>query len=112
MTVKVWDYQTKSIVHTLQGHTNNICSVMFHPKLPIIISASEDATVRIWQASTYRAESTLNYGLERSWCLAASSFSNKVGIGYDEGCVVIEMGNDEPVASMDGTGKGRSRLLQ
>jgi len=104
-TVKIWDYQTKSIVHSLDGHTNNVCAVMFHPKLPIIASASEDGTVRIWQSTTYRAETTLNYGMERAWALAASAESNKLAIGFDEGCVCIELGSDDPVASMDSTGK-------
>ena len=104
-TVKIWDYQTKSIVHSLDGHDHNICSVMFHPKLPIIASASEDGTVRIWQSTTYRAETTLNYGMERAWALAATPTSNKLAIGFDEGCVCIELGSDDPVASMDTTGK-------
>lgn len=92
-------------MHTLEGHTNNVCAVMFHPKLPIIASASEDGTVRIWQSTTYRAETTLNYGMERAWALAASPESNKLAIGFDEGCVCIELGSDDPVASMDATGK-------
>jgi hypothetical protein len=33
--------------------------------------------VRIWHATTYRAETTLNYGMERVWALAASKDSNK-----------------------------------
>lgn len=78
---------------------------MFHPKLPIIASASEDGTVRIWQSTTYRAETTLNYGMERAWALAASPETNKLAIGFDEGCVCIELGSDDPVASMDATGK-------
>lgn len=78
---------------------------MFHPKLPIIASASEDGTVRIWQSNTYRSETTLNYGMERAWALAASPDSNKLAIGFDEGCVCIELGSDDPVASMDTTGK-------
>jgi coatomer subunit beta' len=78
---------------------------MFHPKLPIIASASEDGTVRMWQSTTYRAETTLNYGMERAWALSASPNSNKLAIGFDEGCVCIELGSDDPVASMDATGK-------
>jgi len=104
-TVKVWDYQTKSIVHTLEGHTHNVCSVLFHPKLPLIASASEDGTVRLWQSTTYRHENTLNYGLERAWALAATKEANKLAIGFDDGCVVIELGSDDPVASMEQSGK-------
>lgn len=43
--------------------------------------------------------------MERAWALAASPSSNKLAIGFDEGCVAIELGNDDPVASMDTTGK-------
>ncbi len=104
-TVKIWDYQTKSVVHTLEGHLHNVCSVLFHPKLPLIASASEDGTVMLWQVTTYRRETTLNYGMERAWSLAATKEANKLAIGYDEGCIVLELGSDEPVASMDSTGK-------
>jgi len=104
-TVKIWDYQTKSIVHSFDGHSHNVCAVLFHPKLPIIASASEDGTVRLWSSTTYRAESTLNYGMERAWALAATKESNMLACGFDEGCVVVELGSDDPVASMDNTGK-------
>ena len=104
-TVKIWDYQTKSIVHSLEGHSHNVCSVLFHPKLPLICSASEDGTVRLWQSTTYRAETTLNYGMERAWALAATRETTKLAVGFDEGCVVVELGSDDAVVSMDGTGK-------
>jgi coatomer subunit beta' len=84
-TVKIWDYQTKACVNTLDGHANNVCSVVFHPRLPIVLSGSEDGTVRIWHSVTYRAETTLNYGMERAWSLACTRDANKVAIGYDEG---------------------------
>jgi len=100
-TVKIWDYQTKSCIQTLQGHSNNVCAVLFHPSLPVLVSASEDGTVRIWHATTYRAETTLNYGLERAWSIAAAQNSNSLAIGYDEGTVLIKMGQDSPVSSLD-----------
>eukprot|EP00612_Vaucheria_litorea_P000775 CAMPEP_0171457844 /NCGR_PEP_ID=MMETSP0945-20130129/3755_1 /TAXON_ID=109269 /ORGANISM="Vaucheria litorea, Strain CCMP2940" /LENGTH=1008 /DNA_ID=CAMNT_0011983523 /DNA_START=82 /DNA_END=3108 /DNA_ORIENTATION=+ len=100
-SVKIWDYQTKSCVQTLMGHHNNVSAVIFHPCLPIIVSSSEDGTVRMWHSTTYRAETTLNYSMERSWTLAASANSNKVAVGYDEGTVVLKLGNENPVASLD-----------
>jgi len=67
----VWDYQNKTCVQTLEGHTHNVSVVCFHPTLPLIVSGSEDGTVRLWHANTYRLEKTLNYGMERVWALAA-----------------------------------------
>lgn len=105
-TVKIWDYQTKACLQTLEGHSHNVSSVCFHPRLPLIISASEDGTVRLWHSTTYRPETTLNYGLERAWTLAPTRDANKLAIGYDEGTVVIKLGNERPVASLDvNTGK-------
>ena len=49
----MWDYQTKSCVQVLDGHTDNVSCSYFHPKLPVIISGSEDGTVRIWHNTTY-----------------------------------------------------------
>ena len=51
---QVWDYQTKSCVQTLEGHAHNVSAVCFHPELPIIITGSEDGTVRMWHSTTYR----------------------------------------------------------
>ena len=105
-TVKIWDYQTKACLQTLEGHLHNISSVCFHPRLPMIISASEDGTVRLWHSTTYRPETTLNYGMERAWAIAATKDANKIAIGYDEGTVVLKLGNEKPVASLDtNTGK-------
>ncbi|KAF9463704.1 coatomer protein [Collybia nuda] len=104
-TVKVWDYLSKSCVQTMEGHTNNVSFAVFHPNLPIIISGSEDGTVKIWNSGTYRIESTLSYALERAWCTALRKDANEVAIGFDEGVVVIKLGRDEPTFSMDPSGK-------
>jgi len=103
--VKIWDYQNKSCVQTLEGHNQNISCVMFHPELPIICTGSEDGTVRLWHANTYKQESTLNYGYERVWTLAALPGTNYIALGYDEGTIVIKAGREEPAASMDAAGK-------
>lgn len=103
--MKIWDYQNKTCVQTLEGHAQNISCVGFHPELPIILTGSEDGTVRIWQANTYRLESTLNYGLERVWSMAMLKGSNNVALGYDEGSILIKLGREEPAMSMDANGK-------
>ncbi|KAK2704617.1 hypothetical protein QYM36_016869 [Artemia franciscana] len=103
--VKIWDYQNRSCVQSLDGHTKNISAVAFHPELPIIITGSEDGTVKIWNANTYSLENTLNYGLERAWTICCLKGSNMVGIGFDDGCVMIRLGKEDPTFSMDEGGK-------
>ena len=63
-------------VQTLEGHAHNVSAVMFHPELPVILTGSEDGSVRMWHSTTYRLENTLNYGMERVWALACTKGSN------------------------------------
>lgn len=104
-TIKVWDYQMKGNVATIEGHTSNVSFAVFHPELPIIISGSEDNSVKFWNANTFKLEQTLNYGLERSWCIATRKGSHMVALGFDAGSVVLQLGKDEPALSMDPNGK-------
>jgi len=104
-TVKIWDYQNKQCLTTLEGHGSNVSAVAFHPSLPIILSGSEDNTVRVWHSSTYQWEDTLNYAMDRCWSISALDNSNKVAFGYDLGTVMVCFGQEEPVASMDRSGK-------
>jgi len=77
----------------------------YHPELPVIISGSEDGTVKLWHANTYRLEQSLSYGLERAWCVSYQKKNNGVAVGFDDGAVVVKMGREEPAVSMDGSGK-------
>lgn len=104
-TAKVWDYQNKTCVSTLEGHGHNVSCVCFHPELPLIVTASEDGSVRIWNSNTFRSEKVLNYSMERVWSLAFLRGSNLLAVGYDEGSVLLKFGREEPSVSMDPTGK-------
>lgn len=59
----------------------------------------------MWHATTYRLEHTINYGMERAWSIGTCRGTNAVALGYDNGLVLLKMGNEEPVASMDSAGK-------
>lgn len=76
-------------------------SVQYHPDIPIIFSAGEDDIVNIWNALTFRRETTLNYGLKRVWSIHALPASNYVAMGFDEATVVIKIGNEIPLVSFN-----------
>nr|KAJ0207090.1 hypothetical protein LSAT_V11C500250040 [Lactuca sativa] len=69
------------------------------------MTGSEDGIVRIWHSTTYRLENTLNYGLERVWAVGYMKGSRRIVISYDEGTIMVKIGREEPVASMDNSGK-------
>ena len=62
----------------MEGHTNNVPFTVFHPNLPIIVS-------------TYNIENTLNYALERAWCVAFRKGANEVAIGVDGSVVALKV---------------------
>jgi coatomer subunit beta' len=104
-TVCVYDYTTKSKVATLEGHTSNVSFACYHPELPVIISGSEDGTIKLWHSSTYKLEQSLNYSLERAWCVSYLRGKQNIAVGFDDGLVVISMGREAPAVSMDSSGK-------
>lgn len=46
--IKVWSYQTRRCIFTLNGHLDYVRTVFFHHELPWILSSSDDQTLRIW----------------------------------------------------------------
>eukprot|EP00026_Physarum_polycephalum_P013882 Phypoly_transcript_14336.p1 GENE.Phypoly_transcript_14336~~Phypoly_transcript_14336.p1 ORF type:complete len:297 (+),score=30.69 Phypoly_transcript_14336:48-938(+) len=47
--IYVWDLVEGRLITKLTGHIGKLCSLSYHPKEPMLVSASSDATVRLWQ---------------------------------------------------------------
>jgi len=45
--------------YTLTGHRNNVNAIKFHPVFALLASASEDATIKVWDYETGEFERTL-----------------------------------------------------
>ena len=95
---------SKSRIQTLEGQASNVPFTVHHPTLPTIVSGSEDGTVKIWHAKTYRLDNTLEYALERAWYVVWHRETNEVSVGFDNGVAGLKPGQDEPPYSMDPSG--------
>lgn len=69
------------------------------------MSGSEDGTFRLFHSTTFRLEDTINDGKDRVWTLACRKGLNLLAVGFDAGPLVIKLGKEEPLASMDASGK-------
>ena len=61
-------------------------------------------TIRMWHSVTYRCETTLNYGMERVWSVGSMETTNMIGIGYDEGTVIVKIIPDPSLHARDALG--------
>ena len=50
---------TGTCVRTLTGHDNWVRALVFHPNGKLLLSASDDKTVRIWELATGRCSKTI-----------------------------------------------------
>ncbi|CAG8586051.1 6266_t:CDS:2 [Dentiscutata heterogama] len=65
LTIKVWDLQNDyKCVKTLYGHDHSVSSVAFLPSGDIIISASRDKTIKLWELSSGYCTKTYSGHLE------------------------------------------------
>ena len=70
---KAWE------VDTMRGHMNNVSCVLFHPKHELIISNSEDRTIRVWDIAAGRCTATLTGHTGTIYSLAAVGRLNSGG---------------------------------
>lgn len=88
-TIKVWSLNDYSCLRTLEGHTNSVLKVLWLPippvshhddpstpnlskRPPLLASASGDGLIKIWDASSGEAATTLDNHTDRIWALTAN----------------------------------------
>lgn len=87
---KAWE------LDTLRGHYNNVCCVIFHPREDIILSNSEDKTIRVWDMAKRTCIYTYRRDHDRFWMLAAHPKLNLFCAAHDSGLVVFKLHHDRP----------------
>ncbi|KAK6131252.1 hypothetical protein DH2020_035009 [Rehmannia glutinosa] len=93
---KAWE------VDTLRGHMNNVSCVLFHARQDIIVSNSEDKSIRVWDATKRTGLQTFRREHDRFWILAAHPEMNLLAAGHDSGMIVFKLERERPAYSVSG----------
>lgn len=80
----------------MRGHTNNISCVLFHPRHELIISNSEDRSIRVWDISKRMGLQTFRRENDRFWMLSAHPTQNLLAAGHDSGMIVFKLERERP----------------
>ena len=80
----------------MRGHTNNVSCVLFHPKHELIVSNSEDRTIRVWDIAKRLGVQTFRRESDRFWILSAHPEQNLLAAGHDSGMTVFKLERERP----------------
>ncbi len=63
----LWDIAAGKQIALLAGHTDTVTGIAFHPFDPILLSASDDLTLRLWDLTTIMPPEEVAEGEEAVW---------------------------------------------
>ncbi|KAG8146580.1 putative Coatomer subunit alpha protein [Naja naja] len=93
---KAWE------VDTCRGHYNNVSCAVFHPRQELILSNSEDKSIRVWDMSKRTGVQTFRRDHDRFWVLAAHPNLNLFAAGHDGGMIVFKLERERPAYAVHG----------
>lgn len=95
--IKVWDIRKKAVVYTMAGHTDTVTSLHVSPDAQMLLSNSQDSTVRTWDIRPFapvdrhiRTYDGAPAGLERNLIKASwNAKGDKIAAGSGDRSVVV-----------------------
>ncbi|KAK4762934.1 hypothetical protein SAY86_008702 [Trapa natans] len=94
-TVCIWNYQTQTMVKSFEVTELPVRSAKFIPRKQWIVAGADDMFIHVYNYST----------MDKIKVFEAHNDYISVVIGYDEGTIMVKLGREVPVASMDNSGK-------
>jgi coatomer protein complex subunit alpha (xenin) len=89
-------------VDTCRGHFNNVSACVFVPRMQLIVSNSEDKTIRLWDINKRNALQTFRRENDRFWSLIVHPELNIFAAGHDSGMVVFKIERERPAFAVYG----------
>lgn len=86
--MKLWDVSTGASLKTFQGHYKAVRSVAFSPNAPMLVSSSEDETIKLWDIKTGECLKTMR--IDRPYeCM---NIKNAIGLTTSQRNTLIALG--------------------
>merc|ERR1719340_211173 len=89
-------------VDTCRGHYNNVSCVIFHPRQDVMVSNSEDKSIRVWDMAKRTCLHTFRREHDRFWVVASHPSLNIFAAGHDSGMVVFKLERERPAFAIHG----------
>ena len=99
--VEIWN-ATGQHVQTLTGHAGNVESIVFSPDGARIATASQDSTVKIWDASTGRELRTFAGLAAPAQSMALSPDGTRIALGIQVAVEIWDAASGEKVHALGG----------
>eukprot|EP01087_Luapelamoeba_hula_P005788 TRINITY_DN1583_c0_g2_i1.p1 TRINITY_DN1583_c0_g2~~TRINITY_DN1583_c0_g2_i1.p1 ORF type:complete len:499 (+),score=64.39 TRINITY_DN1583_c0_g2_i1:123-1619(+) len=103
-SVRVLDFHTRKSLAELSGHTGGVMSLKF--KKSILLSASRDKTVKMWDINNSSCVSTFTEHMASVWCLDWDGGSLAVSGSEDRLVKMWDLRTGDCVQSFSGHAKG------
>lgn len=59
-TIRIWNWQSRSCVAQLTGHSHYVMCAQFHPREDLVVSCSLDQTIRVWDIAYLRRKGSMS----------------------------------------------------
>lgn len=87
---KAWE------LDTCRGHYNNVSCVIFHPRQELLLSNSEDKSIRVWDMGKRTCLTTIRRENDRFWTISAHPSLSLFAAGHDGGMMVFKLERERP----------------
>ncbi len=77
-------------------------SCIFHPRQELILSNSEDKSIRVWDMSKRTCLHTFRRDHDRYWTITAHPGLNLFAAGHDNGMIIFKLERERPAYAING----------
>ena len=78
-----------SPVRLFTGHSSDVSCCRWHPSSGLVVTGSDDRTVRLWDLRSAQGVRTLSDGMAAVSCVAVSHDGYKAAAGLEDGSVLL-----------------------